>query len=565
MTMEDFRDSLLKLLFVEKKLAEEDAEKQKNMSREEKVENCLLLVNVTVKSHEEDVYELNTPDNYSKLRAGDKITIINEDSSSECEATIIDVYFDTLTISCEKELDINATFSIEQKSPALLQSLITCLEGIYSGVPGAAFLRMLSGEEKLEVVDFLKVAIDDVPYFNSIKNILNQEQLAAVCSMLEYPPIHVLQGPPGTGKTAVLAATAIATAHMNREVVIIANTHHAVNNALQKIRYLDKKATLIKVGAALKADELDDTVLKYEKFSEYYEYSYKNRRKKRTGHIIGMTIWGAIAHLGLRHHAHFRPYIALVDEASLMPLSYATILGKTAPSVCLFGDSRQMPPIFRPELESNEYSISILDYCSQKVEGVPVAVLNTTYRMNEYITNVVSKSFYEPHGIILRSADCVAGNTYFSQYMDEKRYKGSVVFTDSNLSTPHCQEENEGEANAVLEMMKALLEEGKRANDIAVITPFRKQVRLLRGKAKELLSQEEIPLIDTVERLQGQDVDCIILTFASSDDAYIKEVHEFLFNPNRLNVMVSRAKTKVVIYGSESIQRELKKILVITQ
>ena len=561
MTMEDFRDNLLKLLFVEKKLDEEDAEKQKNMSIEEKVENSLLLINVTIKSHEDDIYELNVPDNYSKLRAGDKIIIASDESPTGCEATVIDVFFDTLTISCDKELDNNVTYSIEQKSPELLQALITCLEGIYAGVPGAAFLRLLSGEEKFEVEDFLKVAIDDVPYFDSIKNRLNQEQLAAVSSMLEYPPIHVLQGPPGTGKTAVLAATAIATAHMNREVVIIANTHHAVNNALQKIRTLDKKATLIKVGAALKSEELDDTVLKFEKFNEYYDYSYKNRRKKRTGYIIGMTIWGAITHLGLRHHAHFRPYVALVDEASLMPLSYATILGKTAPSVCLFGDSQQMPPIFRPELENNENSISILDYCSQKVEGVPVAVLHTTYRMNEDITNVVSKSFYEPHGISLRSAEAISCNCFQSSYLDSKGLAGSVVYVNAEISSPHCQEENEGEADAVAEIVKALIYEGKRPDDIAVITPFRKQVRLLRAKIKEALNSEETPLIDTVERLQGQDVECIILTFASSDKGYIDGIHEFLFNPNRLNVMISRAKTKVIILGSEAVQLELKNIL----
>ena len=561
MTMEDFRDNLLKYLLVEKKLEEEDAEKQKNMSREEKVENNLLLTNVTINCHEDDVYELNVPDNYSKLRAGDKIIITNEISSSECEATVIDVFFDILTISCDKELDNNATFSIEQKSPELLQALISCLEGIYAGVPGAAFLRLLSGEGQFEVVDFLKVAIDDVPYFDSIKKILNQEQLSAISSMLEYPPIHVLQGPPGTGKTAVLAATALATAHMNREVVIIANTHHAVNNALQKIRSIDKMATLIKVGASLKADELDDTVLKFEKFSEYYEYSYKNRKKKRTGHIIGMTIWGAITHLGLRHHAHFRPYIALVDEASLMPLSYATILGKTAPSVCLFGDSRQMPPIFRPELEKNENSISILDYCSQKVEGVPVAALNTTYRMNESITNVVSKSFYEPHGIVLRSAESVAAKSLHSPFLEEKGLEGAISLVNPNISLPQCTEENEGEADAVVEMVKALINEGKKPQDIAVITPFRKQVRLLRAKAKEVLSPEATPLVDTVERLQGQDVDCIILTFASSDESYINGMHDFLFNPNRLNVMISRAKTKVVILGSDKVQNELKTLL----
>lgn len=558
MTMEEFRDNLLKNLFAEKKLGEEDAEKQNNMSREEKVENNLLLINVTIKSHKDNVYELNVPDNYSKLRVGDKVIIANEDSSSKSEATIIDVFLDTLTISCDKELDTNATFSIEQKSPELLQTLISCLEGIYAGVPGAAFLRLLAGEENFRVVDFLKVAIDDVPNFDSIKNNLNKEQLSAVSSMLEYPPIHVLQGPPGTGKTAVLAATAIATAHMNREVVIIANTHHAVNNALQKIRSLDKKATLIKVGALLKSEELDDTVLKFEKFNEYYEYSYKNRRKKRTGHIIGMTIWGAIVYLGLRHHAHFRPYISLVDEASLMPLSLATILGKTAPSVCLFGDSRQMPPIFRPEFEDNDYSISILDYCSQKVEGVPVAVLQTTYRMNEYITNAVSKAFYEPHGIVLHSAEKISGNRFNSPYFEHKGKNESIVFWDAEASSPNCLEENEGEADAVIEIVKALLQEGKQANSIAVITPFRKQVRLLRSKAHEEINIRNLPLIDTVERLQGQDVDCIILSFASSDKNYIDTIRGFLFNPNRLNVMISRAKTKVVIIASETVQKELK-------
>lgn len=562
MTMEEFRDNLLKLLLAEKKFSEEDAENQKKMSREEKIENNLLLINVTINSHEDDVYELNVPDNYSKLRAGDKIIITNETSFSEYEATIIDVFFDTLTISCNKELNTNATYSIVQKSPDLLQSLISCLEGIYSGVPGAAFLRLLSGEEKFEVADFLKLSIDDIPYFDSIKNNLNQEQLSAVSSMLEYPPVHVLQGPPGTGKTAVLAATAVATARMNREVVIIANTHQAVNNALKKIRSIDMKATLIKIGAAIKSEELDDTVLKFEKFSEYYEYSYKNRKKKRTGHIIGMTIWGAITYLGLRHHAYFRPYISLVDEASLMPLSYATILGKTAPSVCLFGDSQQMPPIFRPELENNENSISVLDYCSLKVEGVPVTVLHTTYRMNENITNVVSKSFYEPHGICLQSAESVSSNSFNSPFMEKKGWVESVVFANAEISTPDCKEENEGEADAVVETVKALLKEGRKPEDIAVITPFRKQVRLLKGKAKKIISKESLPLIDTVERLQGQDVDCIILTFASSDDCYIKEVYEFLFNPNRLNVMISRAKTKVVIFGSEAIQKQLNIMLI---
>lgn len=559
MKMEEFRDHLLKTLFVEKRLNEEEAEIQKNMSIEEKVENNLLLVGVTINSHQGDVYELSVPDNYSKLRVGDKVSLINENSSSEYASTIIDIYFDTITISCDKELDFEASYSIEQKSPELLQTLISCLVGIYSGVPGAAFLRLLSGEEKFETVDFLKVDIEDVPCFDNIKANLNEEQLKAVTSMLEYPPIHVLQGPPGTGKTAVLAATAIATARLNREVVIIANTHHAVNNALQKIRSLDNKVTITKVGSKLKSEELDNSVLKFEKFSEYYDYSYKNRKKKRTGHIIGMTIWGAITYLGLRHHAHFRPYIALVDEASLMPLSLATILGKTAPSVCLFGDSRQLPPIFRPELENNELSTSILDYCAEKVEGVPVSILHTTYRMNEYITNVVSRNFYEPYGIQLVSSDYSKEKKLSLKCFEAEGMQDSIIFVNTSSSEDY-EDCNPEEAQAVIRLAHSMLHEGMSPEDIAIITPFRRQVRALREYSNSIIGENSQMLIDTVERLQGQDVDCIILSFAATDPNYIKSMQEFIFNKSRLNVMISRAKKKVIIFGCDKLKEYISEL-----
>ena len=64
MEMEQFKQSLLKYLFVEKTFEDEDAEKQKMMSDEEKIENDLLLVGATVVSQDEKIYELNVPDNY---------------------------------------------------------------------------------------------------------------------------------------------------------------------------------------------------------------------------------------------------------------------------------------------------------------------------------------------------------------------------------------------------------------------------------------------------------------------------------------------------------------------
>ena len=549
--MEQFKQSLLKYLFVEKTFEDEDAEKQKMMSDEEKIENDLLLVGATVVSQDENIYELNVPDNYSKLRVGDKVILNDIHLASSFDATITDVFFDTITVMCDKQLDISSSFTIEQKSPQLINTLISCLEGIYSGIPGAAFLRLLSGEEPFEKEDFLKVNVDDIPNFDKIRELMNVEQLNAVSNMLEYPPVHVLQGPPGTGKTLVLAATAIATAHMNREVVVIANTHHAVNNALKKIKSIDKKSTVIKVGSLLKAEELDDTVIKFSTFKEYYEFSYKNRKKKRSGHIIGLTIWGALTYLGLRHHAHFRPYHALIDEASLMPLSLATILGKTAPSVCLFGDSRQMQPIFRSELEQNIMSKSILDYCAENIEGVTVDVLHTTYRMNNEITECVSKAFYEPYGIRLVSSEISSENRL--------EYHGnSESLQWINIET-ECEylEENREEAECVSNIVKELLSIGLYHNDIAVVTPFRKQASLIRSMTRNIVAEDDMPLIDTVERLQGQDVDCVIISFVKTSASNV----DFIFNPNRLNVMISRAKRKVFIITSNEVGESLKKLI----
>lgn len=551
-TFEQFKDDLLSYLHVEYEMEEADIRSRRAMPREQKIESNEMLTGLTVASSSDLKYVLHAPENYSKLRPGDKVRM-----NESIKALVIDADRDTITVETKKPLEQHIVYDMEAESPNLLNSLIGCLQGIMPATPGAHFLRLLAGEQQVEAEDFLKIDPEQVSGFAPIYSRLNDEQKAAVKSMLEFYPIHVLQGPPGTGKTIVLAATAIAASLENREVVIIANTHHAVNNALMKIRSLNSKIPLFKIGDLLKADELDDSVIQFEKFSEYNEYSKKNRRKKRHGHVIGMTIWGAITYLGLHSHSHFRPYMALVDEASLMPLTYASVLGKCATSICFFGDSRQMPPIFRTELESNAHSVSILDYCAEKVAGVPVSVLPVTHRMNRDITALVSHAFYEPHGITLRSADDAADRTFPSVYLQEKGWTDSVVFMDSEVSTENCSEENPGEAAAAIALVKTLLDEGHHPEDIAVITPFRKQVRLLRETAHDFLPADAWPLIDTVERLQGQDVECIIITFAASDEDYIKQTEGFLFNPNRLNVMISRAKTKVIILASQPIQKHL--------
>ena len=59
-----------------------------------------------------------------------------------------------------------------------------------------------------------------------------------------------------------------------------------------------------------------------------------------------------------------------------------------------------------------------------------------------------------------------------------------------------------------------------------------------------------LPLIDTVERVQGAERDVILFAFTASDPDSIAS--EFLGNPNRFNVAITRARQKLVVVGSRA-------------
>ncbi len=96
--------------------------------------------------------------------------------------------------------------------------------------------------------------------------------------------------------------------------------------------------------------------------------------------------------------------------------------------------------------------------------------------------------------------------------------------------------------------------QGATSDRLAIITPYRRQVRLIHKLLAEFRSEGPLPLVDTVERLQGQDVDVIILSFAAYDRTYFIAQKTFILNPNRLNVMFSRATSKVVVISSQLVK-----------
>jgi uncharacterized protein len=84
-------------------------------------------------------------------------------------------------------------------------------------------------------------------------------------------------------------------------------------------------------------------------------------------------------------------------------------------------------------------------------------------------------------------------------------------------------------------------------DDILVVSPFNLQVRMLHER---LGNQARV---GTVDKFQGQQAPVVIVSMCSSTIEDSPRGADFLLNPNRLNVAISRAKALAIVVGSPSL------------
>ncbi len=547
----EYRDALLEYLREEKRLYEEDIKKNYALSDAEKVEVGLLVKEATIVSHSAEVYDMAVKDNYTKLRPGDLVSIMDINTNKKKEATVIDNGTETMQFRCNEDLDINSLFNIEVSEFVLLDSFIKLLESMDESKPGAYFLEEIAKISEPKKIN--RLAASQIDIEGLIPNRLNLRQKEACLAIAKLPSIYCIQGPPGTGKTDVLSCIATLFSENGLEVAIISKTHQAVNNALNKIRKYDDRGFVIKIGDELKGQELVDSII----CSDTYRHYLAKRaalKKKADGRadIVGMTLQAAVINLGIMNKG-FQPRVVIVDEAGQIPLTEAAILGASGAGTIVFiGDDKQMPPIYHEKLEGEELSQSIFKHLCLLYPDYETS-LQETYRMNEEITNVVSKNFYEPFGEHIFSSDFSKYRNLILDSANEILSSTNSIIVKNVSSQTDWEECNQEEADYIAGLIKDSLECGMKLEDIAIITPFRRQVRMIRETVSKKL-EGNLPLIDTVERLQGQDVDLIIISFATTSVFFYNKVRNFLLNRNRLNVMISRAKKKVVILRSDIVQ-----------
>ena len=186
--------------------------------------------------------------------------------------------------------------------------------------------------------------------------------------------------------------------------------------------------------------------------------------------------------------------------------------------------------------------------------------LNTTFRMNSEITEFPSKTFYAKD---LASAPNVSSRKFKSagtrggEHYDMISRREAVTFVE--LDHRNAVDCSEVEAEVVARLAKDLIQYHAVAPvNLAVMSPFKRHNEFIRKKLQQLVEDDESAnvdiealVIDTVNRMQGQEREVTIFSLCSSDRRYLINRAPFLYDPHRLNVAITRSKTRLFVVGSK--------------
>jgi len=377
-------------------------------------------------------------------------------------------------------------------------------------------------------------------------------------------------GPPGTGKTHLLSwmiAGFIATRRrvgMPARVLVTAFTRNAIGNVIdaaaarQSAHDPDGAAPLFFGDPPEAGLSPNVEVLNRREGQKLIE-------RLNSGHCaVGMTVWSLyrfLAEAGVPEgDGRTAPLFDLVciDEASQLVLGHGLMaLAGLAPSgrIVVAGDDRQLPPIRagRPvRIEERELGGSL--YTFLKSVGAPEFALDETFRLNEPLTSFPERSFYQGRFVsranrALQLKDgWQADLDSFSRAILDPDWPVVVVLHDGGTaSTVNPFEVGLATrlAGELAERLPVTDASALWSEHLAIITPHRAQNAAIRAALPETI--RDGAFVETVDRIQGKERNAVVLSYCVSDPEFALAEGEFIFSSERLNVAITRARTKLIV------------------
>jgi ATP-dependent RNA/DNA helicase IGHMBP2 len=241
----------------------------------------------------------------------------------------------------------------------------------------------------------------------------------------------------------------------------------------------------------------------------------------------------------------------VLDEAAQTtePALICALAAAKAKQVVLVGDTHQLPPTVTSIHLRDTLGVSPM----ARLEGLglPVRTLEVQYRLPKILLQHPSAYFY--NGLI-KSSDTVFQGRPPKGFAWPNDQPLAFVHVGSNLECTHDfgGKSNPTEANVVVDLVVAILAGGDiAAENMAIISPYAKQVQLLRSTLSTRRGAEEVR-VGTVDSFQGQETDVVIFSSVRSNNMF--ELG-FLRDPRRLCVAITRARRGLILVGDQPVLR----------
>ena len=294
--------------------------------------------------------------------------------------------------------------------------------------------------------------------------------------------------------------------------------------------------------------------------------------------VIGGTMVGCIHHLEAIRTT--RPFAVVVEEASevLEPLLFSCLSESTV-KLEMIGDHRQLQPSVQSRFDfelCNKINVSMFQRLIESPQGheVPSTVLSVQRRMRRNICDL-TRTFYSdittiedhdsvhcqkigqrnPSGGSIVASSATAGREVpgIGQHIYLWTHEGNQQKSHVGVSRI-----NPLEAEMACSLVAYLVESGVPRSSIALLTPYKGQLMLIRNmllkeskySSLRLLSgrpgaTDEIR-VSTVDRFQGDEEDIVICSLVVDE----KSKTGFVKLVNRMIVLLSRARLGLYILGN---------------
>jgi len=371
--------------------------------------------------------------------------------------------------------------------------------------------------------------------------VVNEDSVRAVVDALDDSYLFV-QGPPGAGKTYLGARLIVDLIDRGTKVGITANSHKAIHNLLDEVEAVAAERNVAFRG--VKRSNKDEPETRYD--SAHFE-SVEGSLACDAECVAG-TAWA----FGPDAMDQRLDYL-FVDEAGQVALPVAIAVMTAARNVVLLGDPLQLAQVTHTE-HPGGVGASVLEHVLGS-ELRPVApnrgiLLTDSYRMHPDVCGFISGLLYE--------GKLHAAPARERQAVDSPGLSGTGLRWIP-VRHAHNKQRSPEEARAIGDEIERLLQgtvtdvdgitRPLRTDDVIVVSPYNAQVQCIR---RELDSRPGCAGVEvgTVDKFQGREAYVVFFSTAASSPEDAPRGARFIFDRQRFNVAISRARALAVMVGS---------------